>query len=432
MKYLKTFENWETWQTSADPEYHKNHQYGNIIVDLLADKDIFLVRKPDSWEEVEEDAVDFEDLPQEALKLLFELPLYKVSDLNQVFDFEKIKNIISDDNNEVLDITRRIYSGELPINVNNFIFYESLKIKEQYFVIQFDMPDYSCGLFVDTQGFDYMRYVLMIKEMPDLYDYYKKDTQLSEYYRYIDGLCALNEELVSYEKIEQIWNRIITKAKNLPDSIKRKVIIYGVSSILALGGINYIQKIANQPTQDVVIKDAVDEALSQFKDPTQMKVSKQGREHIKSHEGIELVAYKLGDGKITVGYGHAEPIHKSKFKNGQRISQEQADLLFKKDLTKAADGVRRIFNEWKSKGIDRKLTQDQFDALVSMAFNMGISALRQTDLIQQIKAGNLEKAGELIKTTKINDDTFPGLRDRREKESEMFMSYLKEKQPDKA
>lgn len=68
--------------------------------------------------------------------------------------------------------------------------------------------------------------------------------------------------------------------------------------------------------------------------------------------------------------------------------------------------------------------------MVSIAFNIGVSGLRKTDLIQQIKAGNLEKAGELIKITKINDNNFRGIRNRRKKEAEMFMSYLNENQLD--
>lgn len=423
MKYLKKFESFD------DREEFKNHQLGNSLIDKLDEKGIYLVRKPDSWEEVEENSIDFEDLDNESLKILFQLPVYKINHLEDIFTKAKRGQEVIGTEQDLYD---QLYSGEGDIRSTNYIFWEPLKVKFQYFIIDFDLPDFKCGLLVDTQGFDYMRYVLMVRNFSELYDYYKKDLILREHYDYIDSLFVVNESY-GLENISQIWSKIVDRCKKLPDSVKRQIVKYGIASLLAVASVGAIVNVIQKnPTEDVIIKDAVDEALSQFKDPTQMKVSKQGREHIKSHEGIELVAYKLGDGKITVGYGHAEPIHKSKFKNGQRISQEQADLLFKKDLTKAADGVRRIFNEWKSKGIDRKLTQDQFDALVSMAFNMGIGGLRQTDLIQQIKAGNLEKAGELIKTTKINDGTFPGLRDRREKEAEMFMSYLKEKQPDKA
>lgn len=427
MKYLKKFESFEI----NDNELYKNQNIGNSIIDRLESKDIFPVRKPDSWEEVEENSIDFEDLDNETLKLIFKLPVYKANQLLDVFD--RKKHVVLGIGQDIFDQELEdLYSGKTDIRNTNYIFYESLKIKYQYFIIHFDLPDFNCALLVDTQGFDYMRYVIMIRNFSDLYDYYKKEVELSEHYRYIDSLIQLNESLVDTEKIKQVWTKILDRVKGLPASMKRKIVIYGIASLMALGSVSTITNIIKSyQTEDVIIKDAVDEAFSQFKDATKLRVSAEGKEHIKNHEGIKLTAYKLGDGKITIGYGHAEPTHKSKYRVGQKISKEEADKLFQKDLKKTADGVRRIFSEWKEKGIDRKITQDQFDALVSMAFNMGISGLRQTDLIQQIKAGNLEKAGELIKTTKINDDTFPGLRDRREKEAEMFMSYLNENQPDK-
>ena len=40
------------------------------------------------------------------------------------------------------------------------------------------MKNIDCGLLVDTQGFSYMRYVSLIKEFGDMYDYYKKDLEL--------------------------------------------------------------------------------------------------------------------------------------------------------------------------------------------------------------------------------------------------------------
>jgi GH24 family phage-related lysozyme (muramidase) len=65
-----------------------------------------------------------------------------------------------------------------------------------------------------------------------------------------------------------------------------------------------------------------------------------------------------------------------------------------------------------------------FDALVSMAFNMGVSGLRQSEMVKYLKNGNYKTAGQLIKQTNINPDTFPGLEKRRYRESDMFLSYL--------
>jgi GH24 family phage-related lysozyme (muramidase) len=59
--------------------------------------------------------------------------------------------------------------------------------------------------------------------------------------------------------------------------------------------------------------------------------------------------------------------------------------------------------------------------MVSMAFNMGVSAFRQSAFVRKLKQNDLESAAELIKTTNLNDN-FPGLEDRRMIEYAMFVS----------
>ena len=176
--------------------------------------------------------------------------------------------------------------------------------------------------------------------------------------------------------------------------------------------------------------DSIKVEESKWKKGYEFTFSQKGWNHIKMEEGNPrhpgepvLKAYKIGDGKITVGWGHAEPVRKSKFKVGQKITTSDADELLKMDLTNASDGVRRIFKDWEEKGLDVKINQDMFDALVSIAFNTGINGLRKSMMIQDIKKGKFEEAGEKIKTFNVSKK-FPGLHDRREKESEMFLASL--------
>lgn len=432
MRHLIKFESYldgkdcdRTNRTSVD--YEENHNLGNLLMDKLSEKDIYPVRKPSDWEEVEVSAIDLDDLDDDILGLIFKLPVYEVNNVSDGFT-RKEWTVMGDENdldnfNNTLD---NIYTNN-NVRDNNFIFYEQVGIDYQYFIVHFKLPDFNCGLIVDTQGFDYMRYVLMIKDFDNLYDYYKKDLSFRECCQYIDSLLLRLDEGYTIDKIKKIWLSVVNKFKNLPSAVKKKVAVYTVMSLLAFTSVNVLLNVVhNNPPKDVVIKDAVDEALLKFKDPTQLRVSKEGRESIKEHERLRLSGYSIGDGHITIGYGHAEPARRSKFKRGQKISKEKAESLFNKDLTAMADGVRQIFADWKSEGINVKITQDQFDALVSMAYNMGVNGLRQSDMIQHLKLGNLKKAGELIKTTNINDNTFPGLRIRREKESKKFMSYLKD------
>ena len=92
-------------------------------------------------------------------------------------------------------------------------------------------------------------------------------------------------------------------------------------------------------------------------------------------------------------------------------------------MEETANGVRRIFKEWKNEGVNRKITQDMFDALVSISFNTGIGSLRSSEIIKELKKGNYEKAGKIIKSTNTNDD-FGGLSKRRESESKLFLTFL--------
>lgn len=163
------------------------------------------------------------------------------------------------------------------------------------------------------------------------------------------------------------------------------------------------------------------QTIDKYSDPLLLKLSHAGWEHIKNEEKLRLTAYSIGDGMVTVGYGHASPLRKSKIRVGQKISEEQANQYLIKDVNIAAEGVKRMFKQWKQKGINVKITQNQYDVLVSMAFNMGISSFRKSEFIQTLKHNDLEKAAELIKVTGVNDK-FAGLETRRLTEYQKFIT----------
>lgn len=213
--------------------------------------------------------------------------------------------------------------------------------------------------------------------------------------------------------------------KPLLDTFKslnsRKVATFIVGSLLTVmtitQTINYINNLHINSEQKAVLIHKVD----RFKDPLSFGLSKFAFDHIKNHEKLKLHAYTIHDGKITIGFGHAEPIGKSKFRIGQEITEEKADELLKQDVKVAYDGVRRIFEEWHQKGINIKLTQNQFDVLVSLSYNMGIDGLRTSEFIQSLKHKDIKNASELIKTTGLRDG-FAGLIERRAEEYNIFVS----------
>lgn len=233
--------------------------------------------------------------------------------------------------------------------------------------------------------------------------------------KYLQTFENYNDELI-LEKIE--IKSLINKFKN---SINKKVvavvIVAALLSVMTIEkSINYINNLDLEETDKVELV----EKISKYKDPTVLTLSQSGWDHIREFEKLRLKAYRLGDGMVTIGYGHAKPLRKSKYRPGQKITIEEAERLLISDVRHAADGVRRMFDQWKEEGVDVKITQNQFDVLVSLAFNMGISGLRGTEFVSYIKTNELDKAADVLKKTGINKK-FPGLEIRRQSEYEKFI-----------
>ena len=137
-----------------------------------------------------------------------------------------------------------------------------------------------------------------------------------------------------------------------------------------------------------------------------MKISEKGLELIKTFEGLRLSAYKaLSTEKYyTIGYGH----YGSDVSKDMTITESQAEELKKKDIEKFEDKVNKYSNY--------NFNQNQFDALVSFAYNIGnIDQLtaKGTRTIEQISS-------HISLYVKAGGKTLAGLVKRREKEKELF------------
>ena len=97
-----------------------------------------------------------------------------------------------------------------------------------------------------------------------------------------------------------------------------------------------------------------------------MKTSARGIELIKQFEGLELEAYQDIAGIWTIGYGHTGP----DVEPGMRISEREAEALLRKDLKPREDAARDLTSV--------KLNQNEFDALVSFIYNVGVDAYRRS------------------------------------------------------
>ena len=140
-----------------------------------------------------------------------------------------------------------------------------------------------------------------------------------------------------------------------------------------------------------------------------MRTSQEGINLIKQFEGCRLTAYKCPAGKPTIGYGHTEGV-----KMGQTITQVQAESYLKDDLAKFEQTVSKYDDKY-------QWNQNQFDALVSFAFNIG-NIDQLTDKGKRDIQTISKKMLEYNKTTVNGKKVYSaGLAERRKKEQELFL-----------
>lgn len=139
-----------------------------------------------------------------------------------------------------------------------------------------------------------------------------------------------------------------------------------------------------------------------------MNISQNGIKLIKQFEGCELTAYRDVVGVWTIGYGHTGDV-----KEGETITQAQADEILANDLKTYVAGVNNL--------VKVSINQNQFDALVSFAFNLGVSALGMSTLLQDINAHNFQAAaGEFGHWNHAGGQVVAGLTARRAAEAALF------------
>ena len=96
------------------------------------------------------------------------------------------------------------------------------------------------------------------------------------------------------------------------------------------------------------------------------RIGQAGLDLIKQYEGCRLAAYRCAAGVWTIGYGHTAGVH-----SGMTITQAQADAYLQQDIAKFEGYV----NNPAYVPITEQLNQNQFDALVSFAFNLGAALI---------------------------------------------------------
>jgi lysozyme len=147
--------------------------------------------------------------------------------------------------------------------------------------------------------------------------------------------------------------------------------------------------------------------------PSPEQINAQGLSIIKDIEKLALKPYKL-HGQWYVGYGHALE------KPGSPITAAEAEHLLRKDLAICEDAIRQT--------VTAPVNTNEFSAMASLCYNMGVPSFAETSVVKRLNAGNRQGAADAfllitkVETTDGEMKTLSVLKERREKERALFLT----------
>ena len=147
-----------------------------------------------------------------------------------------------------------------------------------------------------------------------------------------------------------------------------------------------------------------------------MTTSKAGLDIIKEFEGFRSKPYLDIGGVPTIGYGTT--------RHGNRDVQMDDIAMSKKVASNILENqVNSNYAKEVSHAIQVDVTQNQFDAMVSFAYNVGIYGFKKSTLLKKLNHGKKIKASkEFGKWIHVNGKVSKGLKIRRKKEAELFLA----------
>jgi lysozyme len=141
------------------------------------------------------------------------------------------------------------------------------------------------------------------------------------------------------------------------------------------------------------------------------KISEEGLELIKRFEGLRLSTYTCAGGKLTIGYGHTG----RDVDEDMTITEEEANDLLESDV-KWAEGT---VNKW----VQVTINQNQFDALVSLIFNIGAMNFINSTLLKELNLGLYDEAvDQFLRWNRAKGRVLDALVKRRKEERDLFLS----------
>lgn len=165
-----------------------------------------------------------------------------------------------------------------------------------------------------------------------------------------------------------------------------------------------------EPLENLTKKEKEKEAMSIPSEISGITASSRLLEMIKKFEGFREHPYICPGGQLTIGYGKA-------IKPGEytSITKGEAEVLLRNTVASFERSVKKL--------VTVPLNQNQYDALVSFAYNVGIGSFKRSTLLKKLNAGDYTGAAdELPKWNKSKGKILKGLVRRREIERNLFLS----------
>lgn len=142
-----------------------------------------------------------------------------------------------------------------------------------------------------------------------------------------------------------------------------------------------------------------------------MQISDKGIQFIIKEEGERLTAYQDSVGVWTIGVGHTGYVDNKQITKGMTITQDKSRDILKSDLKRFEKAV--------NESVNIHLNQNQYDALVSLAFNIGEGAFKRSTLLKLLNKGDYTGASQQFLVWK-NAGGRPILLPRRKREKAVF------------
>lgn len=150
-----------------------------------------------------------------------------------------------------------------------------------------------------------------------------------------------------------------------------------------------------------------------------MRISEKGILLIKRWEGFSADPYLCPAGVVTIGYGSTYYENGVKIKmSDPPVSEKRADAMLRNIVRHYEFGVDSMTRD--------DITQNQFDALVSFAYNVGLEAMRKSTLLKKVNANPDDRliSNQFLRWNRSRGRVLQGLTKRRIEEARIYFSHL--------